>query len=63
MFSSTVVRERIERDCSSPTIYAREGLMPSDAIRELRRVRPIALSADGWESFSYQRLGEFGFVK
>lgn len=37
--------------------------MPSDAIRELRRVRPIALSADGWESFSYQRLGEFGFVK
>ena len=39
-----------------------EGLTPSDAIRELRRVRPIALSAEGWESFSYQVLGELGFV-
>ena len=39
-----------------------EGLTPRDAIRELRRVRPIALSAEGWESFSYQVLGELGFV-
>lgn len=39
-----------------------EGLAPSDAIRELRRVRPIALSAEGWESFSFQVLGELGFV-
>ena len=39
-----------------------EGLTPSQAIGELRRVRPIALSAEGWESFSYQVLGELGFV-
>jgi len=39
-----------------------EGLTPSDAIGELRRVRPIALSAEGWESFSYQVLAELGFV-
>jgi protein-tyrosine phosphatase len=38
-----------------------EGLTPSDAIQELRRVRPIALSAEGWESFSFQVLGELGF--
>jgi protein-tyrosine phosphatase len=35
-----------------------EGLGPGDAIREVRRVRPIALSADGWESFAYKVLGE-----
>ena len=39
-----------------------EGLTPSEAIRELRRVRPVALSAEGWESFSYQVLAELGFV-
>lgn len=39
-----------------------ERLKPSEAIRELKRVRPIALSADGWEAFSYRVLGELGFV-
>ena len=39
-----------------------EGLTSSEAIRELRRVRPIALSAEGWESFAYQVLGELGFA-
>jgi protein-tyrosine phosphatase len=39
-----------------------EGLTPSEAIRELRRVRPVALSAEGWESFAYQVLGELGFL-
>ena len=43
-------------------LCAIEGLTPSEAIRELRRVRPVALSAEGWESFSYQVLGELGFV-
>lgn len=37
-----------------------EGLRPSDAIREVRRVRAVALSAEGWESFAYQVLGELG---
>ncbi len=36
---------------------ATEGLAPTDAIREVRRVRPIALSADGWETFAYEVLG------
>jgi len=35
-----------------------EGMTPSEAVRELRRVRPIALSAEGWEPFSYQVLGK-----
>jgi hypothetical protein len=43
-------------------LCAIEGLTPSEAIRELRRVRPVALSAEGWESFSYRVLGELGFV-
>jgi protein-tyrosine phosphatase len=38
-----------------------EGLTPSEAVREVRRVRPIALSAEGWESFSYRVLAELGF--
>ena len=33
-----------------------EGLAPLDAIRELRRVRPIALSAPGYEDFSIEVL-------
>ena len=33
-----------------------EGLPPSEAIREVKRVRPIALTADGWESFSLEVL-------
>ncbi|MEO8466492.1 MAG: dual specificity protein phosphatase family protein [Gammaproteobacteria bacterium] len=33
-----------------------EGLEPREAIREVRRVRPIALSADGWERFAHQVL-------
>ena len=43
-------------------MYVTEGLTPSDAIRELKRVRPIALSAEGWESFTYQVLAELSFV-
>jgi protein-tyrosine phosphatase len=33
-----------------------EGLSPRDAIRELRRVRPIALSAPGYEDFAIEVL-------
>jgi protein-tyrosine phosphatase len=43
-------------------LCAMEGLAPSSAIQELKRVRPIALTAEGWESFAYQVLGEMGFV-
>jgi protein-tyrosine phosphatase len=39
-----------------------EGLRPSQAIAELRRVRPIALSAQGWETFSYEVLAALGFL-
>ena len=39
-------------------LCATEGLSPEDAIREVRRVRPIALSAEGWEKFAYEVLGE-----
>jgi hypothetical protein len=38
-----------------------EELSADEAIREVRRVRPIALSAEGWESFSYEVLGAMGF--
>jgi protein-tyrosine phosphatase len=34
------------------------GLSPDNAIREVRRVRPIALSAGGWELFAQRVLGE-----
>jgi protein-tyrosine phosphatase len=37
-----------------------EGLTADEAVREVRRVRPIALSAEGWESFSYEVLGAMG---
>lgn len=43
-------------------LCATEGLSPSDAIREVRRVRPIALSAEGWDRFAYQVLGELSPV-
>lgn len=33
-----------------------EGLSPIDAIREVRRVRPIAFSAYGWETHGYDVL-------
>ena len=33
-----------------------EGLSPGEAIMELRRFRPIALSAEGWEEFTFQVL-------
>ena len=33
-----------------------EGLSASEAIEEVRRVRPIALSSDGWESFALHVL-------
>ena len=39
-----------------------EGLKPRDAIREVRRVRSIALSADGWEPFAYQVLGRINLA-
>ncbi len=37
-------------------LCAVEGLRPEAAIDELRRVRPTALSAPGWESFTLQVL-------
>lgn len=33
-----------------------EGLPPSDAVCEVKRVRPIALTAEGWEKFSLEVL-------
>ena len=33
-----------------------EGLAPRDAVRELRRVRPIGLSASGYEAFAIDVL-------
>ena len=33
-----------------------EGLPANEAIEEVRRVRPIALSAEGWESFTREVL-------
>lgn len=37
-----------------------EGLSAPQAIEEVRRVRPIALSAQGWESFTLEVLGALG---
>ena len=37
-------------------LCAVEGLSPAAAIEEVRRVRPTALSAPGWESFTLQVL-------
>ena len=34
----------------------REGYQPREAVAELRRVRPIALSATGYEEFSLEVL-------
>lgn len=39
-------------------LCATESLTPSEAIREVRRLRPIALSAEGWEKLAYQVLGQ-----
>ena len=36
-----------------------EGVRPAAAIERIRQVRPIALSAEGWEDFAYQVLGHF----
>ncbi len=33
-----------------------DGLEPEEAIQEVRRVRPIALTAEGWEAFARQVL-------
>jgi protein-tyrosine phosphatase len=33
-----------------------EGLEPGEAIQEVRRVRPIAFTAEGWEAFARQVL-------
>ena len=35
-----------------------EGLSAGEAIRAVRSVRPIALSAEGWEAFAFQVLGD-----
>jgi len=37
-----------------------EGMSVDEAIRAVRSVRPIALSADGWEVFALQVLDELG---
>ncbi len=39
-------------------LCATEGLAPTRAIEEVRRVRPIALSAEGWEAFTQDVLRE-----
>ena len=39
-------------------LCAVEGLAPVRAIEEIRRVRPIALSAEGWEAFALAVLRE-----
>ncbi len=39
-------------------LCAVEGLAPVRAIGEVRRVRPIALSAEGWEAFALAVLRE-----
>jgi len=39
-------------------LYKAEGLPPLEAIQEVKRVRPIALSAEGWESFTLDVLRE-----
>lgn len=33
-----------------------EGMTPTQAVAEVRRVRPIALSAEGWEEFTLKVL-------
>jgi protein-tyrosine phosphatase len=38
-------------------LCASEGLLPLEAIREVKRVRPIALTAEGWEEFTVKVLG------
>jgi protein-tyrosine phosphatase len=37
-------------------LCVREGLAPARAIEHVRRVRPIALSAEGWETFTLDVL-------
>ncbi len=37
-----------------------EGLSPDEAIRAVRRVRPIALTAEGWEDLARQVLPGLG---
>ena len=37
-----------------------EALSPLQAIREVKRVRPIALTAEGWETFTLEVLLESG---
>ena len=39
-------------------LCATEGLAPTRAIEEVRRVRPVALSAEGWEVFTLEVLRE-----
>jgi protein-tyrosine phosphatase len=39
-------------------LCATEGLAPTRAIEEVRRVRPVALSAEGWETLTLDVLRE-----
>jgi protein-tyrosine phosphatase len=39
-------------------LCATESLAPARAIEEVRRVRPVALSAEGWETFALDVLRE-----
>ena len=39
-------------------LCATEGLAPTRAIEEVRRVRPVALSAEGWETFTLDVMRE-----
>jgi len=39
-------------------LCATEGLAPASAIEQVRRVRPIALSAEGWETLTLDVLRE-----
>jgi protein-tyrosine phosphatase len=39
-------------------LCATEGLAPAHAVEQVRIVRPVALSADGWETFTLDVLRE-----
>ena len=41
-------------------LATRQGLSPRQAIDQVRAVRPIALSAEGWEPFALSVLGDAG---
>ena len=47
-----------DRTCLFLSYYlcVSEGLPPLEAVREVKRVRPIALTAEGWEKFTLEVL-------